>query len=357
MTTCFFKQRLAIARKVEAKQANLLLTGVTTTPRVAAYTVNPISDSFAVIPTPVLEGYIQEAKYSLDGNFLVTSTGASPYVTLYRRDAATGEYVKVADSDVKATYITAKPGVKAISFTDDGSLLCISHASKAFVVFQRSADGLTYRFLFQTNGTVGSNVSAISPDGNTVAIMATTDQVHIYKRTNATTWTYVTMYDIGLSSGNITAMAWAPDSAMLFVTTSVSSPALVVLTWNGTTLSQLQRVRDTGGPRSVSVNRTAYHVAYGGGTNASPTFTVYKWFPGQPYWTTLTVGNVPGAVNNVDFSPDGTYLAVGYGRSTTGVSSKLNVYRRAGDTYTLVATGIPNDDVTTGWAPYFGPAV
>jgi WD40 repeat protein len=88
---------------------------------------------------------------------------------------------------------------------------------------------------------------------------------------------------------------------------------------------------------------------YAAGVGTSAPYLYIAKYSGGTYSLLPTVASPPGSAgNDVQFSPDGNWLAV---LSTSGAVGTLRVYHRVGDTFTLTDTKTGDETLGGAWSP------
>jgi len=352
MSSRMFKYHtLTNAPKVLPKRVRLFLGSVTQSAIGRMYLNDPSKDTFEATLTPTLRSNASNAQFSPDGKFFVVTSMNAPYAVLFRRDDD-GNYVEVADSGLNPTNVASVVKGKSICFSTDGSILTFSGNGSRLYFFRRRADGSTYDFVSKVASS--SDFSALSPDGQYAAIAAGGDQLYMYKR-NGDVFSYLNFYDLNLSSGSIQHVVWGKDGKYLFVCTSNESRILAIVSFFNEVMTQVSSATGPGYPESIAVSPDGQHIAITGTNYQSSFLQMYKWEPTIPRLTTITMTGRPAEASyGAAFSPDGVYFA--YGHRTLNNSS-LKVWRRIGDAYILLNTGIPAFPENSGCRPVFSPIV
>jgi len=165
-----------------------------------------------------------------------------------------------------------------------------------------------------------NNIDAYSvdhnPDGSTVAV-ATGDRVRTY---NASTFTVVSTSPdlVGGNNAYVTSLDWSPDG--MYVATTLSDDTAALLWASNLTLIH-DDITHSGGSRTFSdvafmANSTSFAVVdetsggWGGGTCSGCAVMLVNVADGE-IWREITPAGNSGSYSSVAFSPDGSRMAVG----------------------------------------------
>ncbi|MFT4146696.1 MAG: WD40 repeat domain-containing protein [Mobilitalea sp.] len=273
-------------------------------------------------PSTLPTGTATDVAFSSDGLYMAVTHYTAPYITIYKWNGTT--YVKLTNPSTLPV-----ADCLAVSFSPNGDYLACSVASGTpkLIIYKRSGD--TFAKLSDPANLPGVTIGGLnfSSDGVYLAAALDTSVVYIYKRSGDT---FTKLSDIIISIGAVKCAIFSPDTNYLAVG-KTSSTFITVYKRSGDTFSELTApaAYPNGTVNDVAWSSDGIYMAVGY-SGSSPYLYVYKR-SGDTFTKLTSPTSYPaGNVTAVSFSPDGVYLAVGIANATP----YINIYKRSGDTFT-----------------------
>lgn len=255
---------------------------------------------------------------------LAVGHGASPYITVYRRDGDT--LTKLANPATLPASSAGTPG-----WNPDSTYLAVPHALSPFItIYERDGDTLTKITDPATLPTGRGLAASWSPDGDLLAVAhETSPYLTVYEWDGSTLTKVANPATLPTGDGN--GVAWSRDGNLLAVAHE-TSPYVTIYQRSGTTFTKVPdpATLPTGDGNGASWSQGADYLAVG--HDASPYLTIYQR-SGTTYTKIADPASLPtGNATDVSWTPNGTVLAV----SHVG-SPHVTTYYRSGSTLTKLA--------------------
>jgi hypothetical protein len=245
--------------------------------------------------------------YSPDGRYMGVAHATTPFVSVYRRDPATGRLIYRV-----ATPTTLPTGQgNGIAWNPDGTALGVAHSTAPFVTAWEWADGFGAKYANPVTLPAGIGFGiAWSPDGTTLGVAHATAPF-------VTAWPWAAGFGakyanpVTLPAGIGRGIAWSPDGTALGVAHD-ATPCATVWPWaagfGAKYADPVTLPANNGSGIAWSPDGTAVGVAH----DATPFVTVWPWAAGfgAKYADPVTLPASAGF--GIAWSPDGTALGVAH---------------------------------------------
>lgn len=258
------------------------------------------------------------------------------------------EYSKSVDTFTYADYLSITPYARASCMSSDGTYLCtILNGDPGIKVYKRS--GNTFSLLATPSPTgwpegYAGMCCAFSPDGVYLACGANgSPYVLIYKRSGDT---FTKLSDPAtLPGGAINGISFDSDvsGTYLALNTNGSAANIILYKRSGDTFTKLSDPSSlpTGRGYDIKYFPNSTYLVHGGAVASPNAITIYKR-SGDTHTklTTLAMNGYCAGVFGI--SPDSIYLYIG-----AGSSPWLNVWKRSGDTFSVLSSCLSENPPST----------
>lgn len=247
-------------------------------------------------------------------------------------------------------------GGRRLSISADGRFAAQADNSntsdpRRLILYERSGEGFGELPRVDSYPEGYGRGAALTPSGDYVAVaIASSPYICWYKR-NDLAFTRMAA-PATLPTGNAEMCRWSDDGIYLAVA-HATSPYVTIYKRSGDTLTKLANpaTLPVGNGKCVAFSSDGTYMVVGG--EVTPFVNIYKW-DGAGYVKLPNPAVLPASgsesINDVAFDPTDSYLACGVQGST-----KLVIYSRSGDTFTLHASPSVSSTpapVSVAWFPH-----